>query len=81
MKTITIRDLHLNTGRWVRQAASRAPIIITDRGRKIAVLQPITAAATGRPLPNRETAIRKEPVIPVDSVIYQMEDRADRDVL
>jgi antitoxin (DNA-binding transcriptional repressor) of toxin-antitoxin stability system len=81
MKSISIRDLHLNTGRWVRQAASRAPIVITDRGRKIAILQPITAAAARRPLPNRERALRREPAIPVDSVLYQVEDRADRDVL
>jgi antitoxin (DNA-binding transcriptional repressor) of toxin-antitoxin stability system len=80
MKSISIRDLHLHTGRWVRQAASRAPIVITDRGRKVAILQPITAGVTGRPLPNREAAIRKEPAMP-DSVIYQIDDRADRDVL
>jgi hypothetical protein len=30
-KTISIRELHLKTGRWVRHAASRGPIVVTDR--------------------------------------------------
>ena len=34
MKTISIRELHLKTGRWVRHAASRGPIVVTDRGRR-----------------------------------------------
>ena len=59
MKTISIRELHLKTGRWVRHAASRGPIVVTDRGRRVAVLQPFDASITGRPLPNREAAIRK----------------------
>src|SRR5216684_5441358 len=29
MKTISIRELHLKTGRWVRHAASRGPIVVT----------------------------------------------------
>ena len=37
MKTISIRELHLKTGRWVRHAASRGPIVVTDRGRRIGV--------------------------------------------
>jgi len=78
MKTITIRELHLKTGRWVRQAASRGPIVVTDRGRSVAALQPFDASVTGRPLPNREPAIRKRSKIPVDSVVYQATLRADR---
>src|SRR3954463_13130768 len=49
MKTISIRELHLNTGRWVRHAASRGPIVVTDRGRRVAALQPFDASVTGRP--------------------------------
>jgi antitoxin (DNA-binding transcriptional repressor) of toxin-antitoxin stability system len=59
MKTISIRELHLKTGRWVRHAASRGLIVVTDRGRRVAALQPFDASVTGRPLPNREAAIRK----------------------
>ncbi len=78
MKTISIRELHLKTGQWVRDAASRGPIVVTDRGRRVAALQPFDASVTGRPLPNREAAIRKRSKVPVDSVVYQSELREDR---
>lgn len=35
MKTITIRDLHQETGRWVRQASS-GEVFVTERGKLIA---------------------------------------------
>lgn len=78
MKTISIRELHLKTGRWVRHAASRGPIVVTDRGRRVAALQPFDASVTGRPLPNREAAIRKRSKVPVDSAVYESELREDR---
>ena len=78
MKTISIRQLHLETGRWVRHAASRGPVVVTDRGRRVAALQPFDPAVAGPPLPNRETAIRKRSKIPVDSFLYQAELRAER---
>ncbi len=78
MKTISIRELHLKTGRWVRHAASRGSIVVTDRGRRVAALQPFDASVTGRPLPNREAAIRKRSKVPVDSAVYQSELREDR---
>ena len=40
MKAITIRELHANTGRWVRQAAELGEIRVTDRGRTVAKLLP-----------------------------------------
>ena len=78
MKTISIRELHLETGRWVRHAASRGPIVVTDRGRRVAALQPFDATVTGRPLPNREATIRKRSKVPVDSAEYVSELREDR---
>jgi prevent-host-death family protein len=78
MKTISIRELHLKTGQWVRHAASRGPVVVTDRGRRVAALQPFDASVTGRPLPNREAAIRKRSKVPVDSAVYQSELREDR---
>lgn len=38
MKTISIKQLHAETGKWVR-AARKQPVIVTDRGEKIASLQ------------------------------------------
>ena len=78
MRTISIRELHLKTGRWVRHAASGGPIVVTDRGRRVAALHPFDASATSRPLPNREAAIQKRSKVPVDSAVYQSELREDR---
>ncbi len=78
MKTISIRDLHMDTGLWVRRAARGGPIVVTDRGRRVAALQPFDASTTARPLPDRETVIRKRSRVPVDSVVYQAALRDDR---
>jgi antitoxin (DNA-binding transcriptional repressor) of toxin-antitoxin stability system len=72
------RELHLKTGRWVRHAARQGPIVVTDRGRRVAALQPFDASVTGRPLPNREATIRKRSRVPVDSAVYVSELREDR---
>lgn len=78
MRTISIRELHLDTGRWVRDAAAQGPVVITDRGRPIAALQAFDPAYKGAPLPKREAAIRARGRMPVDSVVYQAEIREDR---
>ena len=39
MKTISIKQLHARTGHWVR-TAKKTPLIVTDRGEKVASLQP-----------------------------------------
>jgi prevent-host-death family protein len=78
MKVITIRELHLQTGKWVRRAASQGPIVVTDRGRRVAALQPYDESMKSRPLPNREAAIRKRSEIPVDSAAYVAALREDR---
>ena len=39
MRSITIKELHATTGEHVRRAAaSKSPIVLTDRGEPIAVL-------------------------------------------
>jgi len=38
---IPVRELHARTGHYVRKAANRHRIIITDRGKPIAELQPL----------------------------------------
>jgi len=78
MKTITLRELHQETGRWVRHAAAGESLIIMDRGRSIVELRRIGSPAIGRPLPDRETRIRRRPRIVVDSVrcLQEMRNRA-----
>ena len=45
MKTITIRELHQATGRWVRQAQS-GEVYVTERGQLIAKIVPASPAPT-----------------------------------
>jgi len=45
MKTITIRELHTRTGRWVRRAVQHGQIFVTDHGRTVARIVPATTVA------------------------------------
>ena len=40
MKTISIRDLHEKTGKYIRGAAEAGEIFVTDRGRTVAKIVP-----------------------------------------
>ena len=76
MKTISIKQLHAQTGRWVR-AAKKEPIAVTDRGEKIASLMPHNPAV----LPKVVFSLKNRgfrPKVPVDSTIYISEDRDGR---
>ena len=76
MKSVTIRELHMNTGKLVR-ATEHENILITDRGRAVAVLKNAKAAdLVGKPFPKRD--IRKMPRSNIDSTIYVSQDRAGR---
>ena len=76
MKTVTIRDLHHRTGEVVR-AAAHEKILITERGRAVALLKGVQVAElSGRPFPKRDR--RKMPRVRVDSTVYISEDRDGR---
>jgi prevent-host-death family protein len=76
MKSITIRELHMNTGRLVR-ASAHENILITERGQAVAVLKSAkTADLVGKPFPKRD--IRKMPKVAGDSTNYISEDRDAR---
>ena len=54
METITLKDLHQHTGRYAR-AARENPVLITDRGRPVAMLTvPVTGDLETK-LPRRFT--------------------------
>jgi len=78
MKTITIANCTSRPGPGVRHAPSRGPVVVTDRGRRVAALQAFDPTVTGRPLPDREAAIRKRFRSPSIPVVYQAELREDR---
>ena len=76
MKTATIRELHMNTGKLVR-ASAHENILITERGQAVAVLKSAkTADLVGKPFPKRD--IRKMPKSDIDSTIYVSQNRDGR---
>ena len=77
MVKITIRELHMKTGDWVRKATHAGNIVVTDRNRPIARLIPFTTEDEGmsfadRPLVRGFAALRK---LRHDSARYVSEDR------
>jgi prevent-host-death family protein len=76
MKSVTIRELHMNTGRVVR-ASVHGNILVTERGQPVAVLKSAKAAdLIGKPFPERD--LRKMPRVPGDSTTYISEERDAR---
>jgi len=45
MKTISIRQLHDETGRWVRRAAALGGLQVTERGKIVARIVPAPATS------------------------------------
>lgn len=75
MKEISIEELKRNVGQWVRVAADREPIIITDDGKPVATLTGLEPPHLPRGLPDREDRISKRSRITVDSADYLSEMR------
>ncbi len=48
MKTISLRELHNNTGKWVRAVKKGGEIAVTDRGEEIAMIVPKRAQVNGK---------------------------------
>jgi len=87
MKTISLRELHNKTGKWVRSVKEEEEIIVTDRGQAIASLTPIKKSVTkkytwaNRPLvPGYAAAMRAGKLKSnTDSSVGISEDRTSRD--
>lgn len=76
MRTASIRELHTHTGRLVR-ATAKGKIVITERGRPVALLKTVEAAELTESLfPKRD--IRRMPKVFVDSTDYISGDRDAR---
>ncbi len=76
MRTATIHELHMNTGKLMRGAAHEK-IIITERGQPVALLKAVDGPdIVGKPFPMFD--IRKMPKSKVHSMIYLSQDRDRR---
>ncbi len=82
MKAISIRELHRDTGGWVRRARMYGAILVRDRNTPIATITPVTEApAVNRfdrwePLKKFKAALDR-PVggTPVEGVVSEDRDR------
>ena len=77
MIRITIRDLHMKTGDWVRKAALSGNIVVMDRRRPVAKLVPFTTADEGKAFADRPL-VKGFSTLPKsrhDSTLYLSEDR------
>jgi antitoxin (DNA-binding transcriptional repressor) of toxin-antitoxin stability system len=79
MVQITIRDLHMKTGEWVRKAAAAdaESIVVMDRRRPVAKLVPFTPEDEGMPFRERPLVkgFSSLPKLPHDSTVFLSEDR------
>ena len=79
MKNISIRELHTRTGHYVRRAATE-PITVTDRGKVVARLVPVSEPsgltfAQRRLRPGFKRFLLSGPLIGADSTQIISEDR------
>ena len=87
MKTISLRELHNNTGKWIRKVAEEEEIIVTDRGTAVATVKPYRKpVAKKKTWANRTllpgyAAAMKAGLLKTsgDSTAYISEDRTSRD--
>ena len=80
MDQIRIRDLHMNTGEWVRRAARGEGVVITERGRPVASLIPFDEGHVARSFRERHVLPEFDalPEISGDATAYVSEDRDRR---
>ena len=78
MKAITVRELHMDTGKWVRRAADGAALVVTDRRQPIACMIPYTEDVVRTPFSKRRLVpgFDKLPRLEVDSTEAISEDRS-----
>lgn len=77
MKVISIKELHAETGRWVR-AAREQTIVVTDRGKKVAALKPHEETVDSQVVLDPLERLKWMPVTSVDSTSFISDDRGDR---
>ena len=74
MRTISIKQLHAETGRWV--CAKGQPITVTDHGESIATLQVFAATTRPRAVVDPAARLAWMPKVTTDSTAFISEDRS-----
>ena len=65
MKQITIRELHLRTGDWIRRAGREQRIIVTERGHAVATILPFEPRHRGVSFASRKLLPEFETLKPI----------------
>ncbi|MFM9884934.1 MAG: type II toxin-antitoxin system Phd/YefM family antitoxin [Burkholderiales bacterium] len=83
MKTISLKELHAQTGAWVRKAASLGAIMITDCGRAIARITSVELEVPANPFLTRKVRrgyarLKGKLSAGTDSSVVVSEDRGGR---
>jgi prevent-host-death family protein len=87
MKSISLRELYNDTGKWIRSVSTEEEIIVTDRGNAVATIVPYRKKLAkkytwgNRPLLPGYAATLKAGLLKssIDSSIGISEDRTSRD--
>ena len=76
MKTISVEELHEQTGQFVHLAAHE-DVLVTEHGQPLAVMKPVRGVnLPGKPFPRRDPAAM--PKAQVETSQYLSEDREGR---
>jgi antitoxin (DNA-binding transcriptional repressor) of toxin-antitoxin stability system len=77
MEKASVRKLHLKTSSLIKDVVEGQTYVIELRGKPVAELRPITGPpGRSKPLPNRESWIKKLPISKTDSGRILEEDRS-----
>lgn len=78
MKTITIEELHRETGKFVHAAAAE-DVVVVEQGKPVAVLKgPVNSGRFDEFWQQREQQLASIPAVAEDSTAYVSEDRDRR---
>ena len=76
MRKINVRNLHLNTSAIVNEVLEGKAFVIEKQGQPVAELRPVSAPASVRRFPNRESLLKKFPRVKLDSGRILEEERS-----
>ena len=77
MRTISIRELHMETGKWIRSAARDQKIVGTERGHPIATIRPYSMDDVSTPFSRRRETdeFKNLEKVDSDSAMFVSDDR------
>jgi antitoxin (DNA-binding transcriptional repressor) of toxin-antitoxin stability system len=75
MKTTSVRELHIHTSAFIREALAGETIVIESRGQPVAELRPLSKKPAKRKLPDMTRFWTTFPQVSGDSGRFLEEDR------